>query len=360
MSQNGSTPPSPPPPPDQTRQVAPHQRTWPAVLTLVFLSPIIGEMLSGSTPLLMFFNPFSLFLEVGLYGSGAILIRELVRRRGLDWRSILLLGAAYGILEEGLVVTSWFNPYWPDLGVLSWYGRFLDTSWVWAMGLTLYHAVVSITIPILLTELIFPQLASRPWLGKRALRGFTIYLTIVSVLGLLLLSLVAYRNQGYTHPPLMYLGAIALAIGFAWLGLHLRPRHPLLRNDVILPGLWLLRALGFATTLAFFFTLWVMPQLIPLPIVPMLVFVGMVWLASMLVSRWSDRVGWGLQHRLALASGVIFFFVPLSFLVEFAVHPAGKITTGQSFVGLFFLVVLIILAWRVRQHTHHNVVVESV
>jgi hypothetical protein len=142
------------------------QCTWPALLTLFFLAPIIPEMLTGSTPPLMFINPISLLFETGLYGSGAILIRELVRRRGLGWSSIVLLGAAYGILEEGLVITSWFNPYWSDLGKLAFYGRLLDTSWVWALELTIFHAIVSITIPILLTEILFPRIADRPWLGK--------------------------------------------------------------------------------------------------------------------------------------------------------------------------------------------------
>jgi len=46
--------------------------------------------LTGSTPQLMFINPISLLFETGLSGSGAILIRELVRRRGLGWSSIFL------------------------------------------------------------------------------------------------------------------------------------------------------------------------------------------------------------------------------------------------------------------------------
>src|SRR5262249_61423005 len=146
-----------------------HERSWPAVLTLFFLAPVVGEMLSGSTPPVMFVNPFSLLLETGLYGSGAVLTRELVRRRGLGWASMLLLGAAYGILEEGLTITSWFNPYLPDLPSLGSYGRLVDTNWVWALGLTTYHAVVSITIPILLAETLFPRLAERPWLGRPGL-----------------------------------------------------------------------------------------------------------------------------------------------------------------------------------------------
>ena len=63
-------------------------RPWPALLTLFFLAPIIPEMLTGSTPPLMFITPISLLFETGICGSGAILIRELVRRRGLGWSGL--------------------------------------------------------------------------------------------------------------------------------------------------------------------------------------------------------------------------------------------------------------------------------
>ena len=44
-----------------------------AVLSLYLLAPAVGEMLSGSTPPLMFINPVTLFILCGLYGSGALL-----------------------------------------------------------------------------------------------------------------------------------------------------------------------------------------------------------------------------------------------------------------------------------------------
>ncbi len=60
-----------------------------AVLSLYVLAPAIGEMLSGSTPPLMFINPVTLFILCGLYGSGAPLAREAVRRpstgQSHDW-----------------------------------------------------------------------------------------------------------------------------------------------------------------------------------------------------------------------------------------------------------------------------------
>ncbi len=89
----------------------PPRRTQFAVMALYLLAPFTGEVLSGSTPLLGFSDPFVLIWETALYGSAALLIREIARRRGLGWTSIVLLGAAYGVFEEGLVINIWFNPF---------------------------------------------------------------------------------------------------------------------------------------------------------------------------------------------------------------------------------------------------------
>jgi len=67
---------------------------------------LIGEGLSGSTPPLAFLNPAVTLLLACLYGSGALLVRDYARRWQKGWRSILILGAAYGIIEEGIMVRS--------------------------------------------------------------------------------------------------------------------------------------------------------------------------------------------------------------------------------------------------------------
>ena len=88
-------------------------RTWAAALTLYFLAPILGEVFSFNTPPLAFLlDPGKFIFEPALYGSGALLIREVARRRGLGWPAILVMGAAYGILEEGAFIHSWlFHQY---------------------------------------------------------------------------------------------------------------------------------------------------------------------------------------------------------------------------------------------------------
>ena len=55
-----------------------------APLTLLLLAPVIGEVLFGAVPLSLL--PFGLLGLIGIYGGGALLVREIVRGRGLPRR----------------------------------------------------------------------------------------------------------------------------------------------------------------------------------------------------------------------------------------------------------------------------------
>jgi hypothetical protein len=83
--------------------------TWAAALTLYFLAPILGEVFSFNTPLGFILDPGKFIFEPALYSSGALLIREVARRLGLGWPAILMMGAAYGVLEEGIFIHSWMR-----------------------------------------------------------------------------------------------------------------------------------------------------------------------------------------------------------------------------------------------------------
>src|SRR3954449_2122798 len=120
------------------------------VATLVLLAPLVGEVLFGAIPLSRL--PFGLLGVVGLYGGGAVLIRETVRRRRLGAAWPVLLGLAYGVIEEGLVVQSLFDQKYRGLDFLGYYGHWLGVNWVWAEFIVPYHAVFSIAIPITIAE----------------------------------------------------------------------------------------------------------------------------------------------------------------------------------------------------------------
>lgn len=143
------------------------ERRKKATYTLLFLSPLMAEMVSGSSPPIEWLSPNALGL-LALYGCGALLIRDAVVRWNKGWATLLLLGCSYGVYEEGLVVKSWFDPNWPDIA--SSYGRVGGMGWMWAASLTLYHAVVSIAIPIFLVDVLFPDFKGKRLLTDRGTR----------------------------------------------------------------------------------------------------------------------------------------------------------------------------------------------
>jgi hypothetical protein len=140
------------------------------VLLLLLLSPGIPEYLSPSSPLyVVLMDPGRFFLllllNLGLYGSGVLLIREARVRWKKGWGSVLLMGAAYGILEEGIALSTLFNPKAGPVGVLGYYGHWLGVSWVWLVGLLVFHALFSISLPILLLDLALPEKRGVPFFG---------------------------------------------------------------------------------------------------------------------------------------------------------------------------------------------------
>ncbi len=86
---------------------------WPAV-GLVFTAPLVAEFLLGNLPIKLL--P-ALNVLAPMYGGRALLIREVVRRTGRGWPSILLLGMAYGIFEEAFTTQSLFNPNYLKLNL---------------------------------------------------------------------------------------------------------------------------------------------------------------------------------------------------------------------------------------------------
>ena len=92
--------------------------SWRPAVTLLLLAPWCGEVLSTATPPLDWLLPWNLALVVALYGAGALGCRELAVRWGLGVPGLALLGAAFGVLVEGLVDRYWFDPaYAHDTGV---------------------------------------------------------------------------------------------------------------------------------------------------------------------------------------------------------------------------------------------------
>ncbi|MBN2550122.1 MAG: hypothetical protein JXB15_13240 [Anaerolineales bacterium] len=327
---------------------------WPA-LALFFLAPATGELLSGSAPPAEFFNPFTLFLLAALYGSGAILIREMRVRWDKGWPTVFALGAAYGIIEEGLMVKSFFDPNWMDIGLLGTYGRWAGVNWVWSLELTIYHAIISISIPILLVEMFFREQRDQPWLGRRGMSLLAFLITADVLFGFLFLT--PYR------PPLIpYLMAIILVVLLYQLARRLPSRLPEhwfkpnlsegpTAGETGKPALpakkWFWLA-GFLGTLIFFLINWVWPNL-NVPVLTTLLGSVVLVGAALKIIQWMSRSGaWDEAHQLALAAGALSFFIVLAPLQEMDQTRVDN-TSGMTAVGLAAIIFLIWLWKRVNK-----------
>jgi uncharacterized membrane protein YhaH (DUF805 family) len=149
------------------------QRRWPWALALLVLSPVCAEYLWGYDDTtgdaavliggLIIFSP--------LYGAPALLIREAAVRLGLRWPGILLLAAAAGLIEAGLVDQSMFSinyrdiPYWDDITVPTAIGP-LGISVYTALTFVGGHVVLSFGAPIAVVQGLSGDAARRPWLGR--------------------------------------------------------------------------------------------------------------------------------------------------------------------------------------------------
>jgi hypothetical protein len=124
-----------------------------------------------------------------MYGGGAILIREAAIRWGKGWPTILTLGVAYAIAEEGIAVRTFFDPGAQALQGLKGYGWLGGANWVWITHLSLYHAIVSISIPILLVTLAYPARRAESWVSDRRLKK-----AAAGFVGVELFWLIAYQR----------------------------------------------------------------------------------------------------------------------------------------------------------------------
>jgi hypothetical protein len=153
------------------------RRRFAPMIFILLLAPAMGELLIGSSPPREYFNPFSFIVMTVLYGGGALLIREARARWKLGW-SVIFLAIAYGIIEEGIMVQSFFNHHHPDLGEIAFYGRWLGTNWPWTIQLILYHATVSTMVPIMASDVLFPEMKDEPLLEKKGIIAWNVAITI--------------------------------------------------------------------------------------------------------------------------------------------------------------------------------------
>lgn len=307
-----------------------------AALGLLFLAPWVGEFLLGNITVSQL--PALPFL-VPLYGGGALLIREVARRTGRGWPTILLLGTAYGIIEAGLVDQSLFNPSFEG-------NNFQEVTPIPVLGISAYnalsfivgHAVWSIGVPIAIVEMLTPSRQATPWLGKIGLAATG----VLYLAGCMLIFNEMYSQEAFLASPGQRIGAAgaALALTVAAFAGKNRPRVGTGRQ---VPNPWLLGAGTFVVASIFFARPenWIGG-----------VIMGAVLLAvaAVFVVHWSRQRGWGIRHQLALAAGALLTYAWGGFVLTSLLRPGQTVAwTGNVVFALVAIVLLVATAQRIRR-----------
>ncbi len=345
------TAPLPVPLPPTFAEPHPRLRMWPVLLTLYFLAPLIAEVLSGSTPPLLFIQPFGFIFTPLLYGSSAILIREIVVRRRLGWGNVLLLGAAFGVFQEALVVQTWYDfiakssPSYQPSG----YGVVWGTYWPWAVELSFYHAIISIALPLILLNLFFPQRAALPGLRRRGVILWLVWLIVPCGLLAFAVATTQFAKQGYHGPPLgAYLLGCALLVALLLIGSFVRIPTPRPQPDRQAPGVWTVRFAVFGLTTAFFGASILLPDLRVPAIITSLVVTTIGGFGLWRVRTWTARNGWNARHWLAIVMGVLGWFLLLwTPLMEFGQH--APLREGLVLANVIAMALAFILDWRLKR-----------
>jgi len=292
-------------------------------MALYLLSPVVAELCSGSTPAFNYI--FFGWMLCLMYGGGAILIREAAVRWGKGWPTILALGLAYAIAEEGVAVRTFFDRTAPVVKPLRDYGWAAGTNWVWDVHLSLYHAVISIAIPIFLVMLAYPARRSEPWVNARWLRR-----AAAGFIGVEAFWLLVYQRPVEGGYIVASLAAIAALVGLARILPATLGTGPLPGK---VPRPRRVAIVAFAATFVVFWMDWGRGFGLPAAgaVAAML---AVSAAAGTWFLRGSRRAGWTDRQRYAIAAGIFFFLPAISPFIELS-GVRGQIVVGVISGWLF-------------------------
>ena len=304
---------------------------------LFFLAPLIAEFLLGDLPITML--PVVLVLAP-MYGGGALLIREVVRRAGRGWPSIVVLALAYGIVEEAYTTQSLFNPnylklnlhllqpaYIPALGIGAW----------WTIFVLTLHTAWSASTSIALVEASVPERAEVPWLGRI---GFIVTVLLFGS-GVFVSTRYQLKQDAFRASSAQLITAGVICVVLVVVA-FLLPRRSGATNSGWIPNPWIAAGVALVAGSAVLLT----PGTWNWSAAGAILAIDLATAAAVLF--WSRRTGWDMRHKLALASGAALAYGWHAFIG----HPVvGKdaimIRVGNA---VFFLAAVILIAFAAKRN----------
>jgi hypothetical protein len=332
-----------------TSPLLPLRRRIAPTLSLLLLSPLVAEVLSGSTRLrALFVFP----IEVCVWGGGALLIRHGVRRFNLGVAAMLLLALALAMAEETVIQQSSLAPLVIMLkGQV--YARAFGVNYLYLLWALVYESVYVVFVPICLVELIFPDRRDRVWMGRLGVGVTMFFFAIGSVLAWFAWTHVArvkvFHQPAFVPPVVTEVIALAIIAGLITLAFTtLRGRGTHAHHGTPPPAGWL-AVLGTLWSVLWYGLVVVAFGIAPSlpPAIPMSA--GLLIAAAMLyvVPRWITSIVWTPQHAFWLVAASVCGLMAVSF-VGFQGPPTADlyfkaVANGLAVVGLGAL------GWRLRR-----------
>ena len=302
------------------------------VVCLLLLTPGIPEYLSSSSAInAVILNPplflFQILANLGLYGSGALLIHDAKVRWHKGWATVIILGAAYGILEEGVALSTLFDPHAGPVGTLGVYGHWLGVNWVWSAGIVPFHSLWSISLPILMLGLALPETTHSSLLSRR---GTAAVFTILVIDVLLLMIIVNHASGYWMGGPILLLSLLSIG-GLVWAARRVPADALAARDGKEVPSDRRLTILG----ISFFPVVLLSQGLGEGSVLPAAVDFALVIFVQALYLRYVTRISWRNRKRgmVALALGLT---MPIAFFGVIAELALPMTLLADVALGLFF------------------------
>ncbi len=319
------------------------------VVSLFFLSPLIAEYLLGSLPMSMI---AILPVMATMYGSGALLIREIARRTGGGWIAIVLLATAYGLIEEGFVTQSLFNPNYLHLRLLDFgFIPALGTGLPWLVFVISIHVIWSISVPIALSETLFGNRRADPWLGWVSAP----ILILLFAAGCAMVATFTYKSLPFMATPAQFI-ATGIAVLFLVAAALVTPK---LRGKPCgetctrpAPHPATLAILGFAAGSLLMLIQHVAAQNLHWPWYAC--FTGMIAVeagfVAIMIFTTRNRV-WTPIRRFALMAGGLAVYMVFGFLTDVDLHGKADLPAHAG-IAVLFVVLMGLAAWRATRTTY--------
>ncbi|MFG1846602.1 hypothetical protein [Micromonospora carbonacea] len=267
-----------------------------AVLALFALAPWAAECSWGGFVVTDY--PLVLVFLSPLYGGAALLVREVARRIGGGWPAIVLLAAAFGVVQAGLVDQSLFNTGFLDDTEFAGFSTAAQTRMPvlgFSVGEALDyvgdHVALSICAPIAVVEsFVSPYRRHRPWLRRP---GLLVVAGLYLVGGLLIFADSEDGRKGFVLAPAQLVFAVLVVLALVAAALLPRWRRD---RPAPAPGRWAAPAPLWVGILVYagHAAAGLVPGWAGIAVRTVLT-VGVV----ALVVGWSRRAGWDQRHVLA-------------------------------------------------------------